>query len=569
MRRLLLLTLLLTRIAHADVAGAIDEYFTRLTAHGFSGAVLVARGNEILLRKGYGSTDRSSGGAPNRPDTAFNIASLDKQFIAAGILRLEELGKLQTTDTLDRFFANLPDEKKSITLHHVLTHTAGFPDEYWDSYETLTRAQFLEKILAGKKLTAPPGTRMSYASFDYWLLEEVIERVAGMPFEQFLRREFFDPLGMQLTGFALPKWDRANIARSTLWTVPSEALEGEGKYADPIARPAAWRVMASTADDLYKWYLALRDGKVLTPASRKKLFTPGLDRYGYGWYIVPTARGTTLIQHGGGGSFGSVATFRWFRDEDWFFTILNNSITGFQSDYNSADVEALLFSGACMMPPPFAALDEAAAVSVTGRYRLPDGGTIEVTRPKNGPLVALTRDADGIIALTLGGVEGGSLPPDRTVHEMIDGWSRGNFAPPPQWREDGWTSEALADWAKSVWTSSAERLGAFRAATTMHYRSFIYQGNPELLSFIDLRFDKGDVLLRVIHEVSGRVALNAVRQQPGAEAVLAPSPRGGYTAWEPRLGSTVRIDFTGKGDARAMRLTGGAGTVVATRAGGE
>ena len=548
MRRLVLLTLLLTQTVAGDT---VDEYFTRLAAHGFSGAVLVARGREVVLRKGYGSTDRYTGGAPNRPDTAFNIASLDKQFIAAGILRLEELGKLKTTDTLARFFPNAPDDKKAITLHQVLTHTAGFPDEYWDSYETLTRAQFIEKILKEKALVSAPGKEMSYASFDYWLLEEVIERASGMPFEQFLRREFFDPLGMPLTGFALPKWDRATVARMTLWTVPAETLPGEGKYADPIARPAAWRVMASTVDDLFQWYLALRDGRVLTPESRKKLFTPELGHYAYGWNVVPNARGTTLIHHGGGGNFGSVATFRWFRDEDVLVVILNNSITGFQADYAGADVEALLFGGTCMMPPRSVTRDP--EEGVTGKYRLPDGGTIDVVRPRNGPLVAVTRDLEGVLALQLGGSEGGAVPPNKRVHELIENWSRGTFPPP------------RAEWAKSMWAQAVERLGAFRAATTMHHRTLVYDGSPEVISFVKLRFEKGDLLLRAIHLLDGNLVMNVVREPPGAEAVLAPSPLGGYTTWEPRLGSAVRIHFTAQGDAREMRLTGDAGSMVATR----
>jgi CubicO group peptidase (beta-lactamase class C family) len=191
MRRLIpALLLFTTSAAFGDAASAIDDYFTRLAAHGFSGAVIVARGDEVLLRKGYGLADRKRG-IPNRSDTAFNISSLDKQFIAAGILRLEELGKLSTSDPLGRFFNFAPDDKKNITLHQVLTHTAGFSDEYWDQHPELTRTDFIKWVLTQRPLEAPPGKEGSYVSFDDWLLEEVIEQVSGMPFEQFLRRELF------------------------------------------------------------------------------------------------------------------------------------------------------------------------------------------------------------------------------------------------------------------------------------------------------------------------------------------------------------------------------------------
>jgi CubicO group peptidase (beta-lactamase class C family) len=515
MRRLFFALLLLaTRVAAADAGSSIDEYFTRLAAHGFSGAVLVARGDEVLLRKGYGFADRKRGIA-NRSDTAFNIASLDKQFIAAGILRLEEMGKLRVGDPISRFFDFLPDDKKNITLHQVLTHTAGFSDEYWDEHPDLTRAEFIRWVVTERKLEAPPGAEWSYASFDYWLLEEVIERASGMPFEQFLNRELFAPAGMQFTGFALPKWNRENVARTTLWTVPSSALPGELRFDDPLERPAAWRVMLSTPEDLYRWYRALRAGRVLSPESRKKLFTPVMENYAYGWYVVPTSRGTTLIHHGGGGSgVGSVVTFHWFVDEDAFVVITNNAVmNGFVADFVMADVEALLFGVEGLMPPPSTV---ARQENVMGKYRLPHGGTFDVIQAANGPLVAVTREPEAVIALILGGTEGGNLPPDTLAKAQL----------------------------------SAD-------AATLHYRTFFFEGAPELHAFLRV----GDAYVRAIHPLSGKMHLDRPRSPEGIEAVLAPSPQGGYTIWEPRLGSAVHVDFS----ENAVRLRGDAGSVTATR----
>jgi len=526
MRRLLFL-LFLARVTSADAASSIDEYFTRLAAHGFSGAVLVARGEDVLLRKGYGLADKKRGIA-NRSDTAFNIASLDKQFIAAGILRLEEMGKLSVSDPISRFFDFVPDDKKNITLHQVLTHTAGFSDEYWDEHPELTRAEFIRWVVTERKLLASPGKEWSYASFDYWLLEEVIERASGMPFEEFLNRELFAPAGMRFTGFALPKWDRDNVAHTSLWTIPSSALPGELQFENPVDRPAAWRVMLSTPEDLYRWYLALRAGRILTPESRKKLFTPVMENYAYGWYVAPTIRGTRLIHHGGGGSgVGTVVTFDWFVDEDTLVVITNNSImSGFVADFIVADVEAMLFSGAAMMPPPPVARKEPA--SVAGTYRLPRGGTFDVVQT-SGPLVAVSRDPEAISALLLGGTDNGNLAQDTLAADVLLEHAKGE--------------------------------GALLDTATMHYRSFVRDGVPELQSFVRLRFEKSDVYLRVMHRPSGKVEIDRQRTPMGIEAVLAPSPQGGYTIWEPRLGSSVRVDFA----ERSVRLTGSAGTVIATR----
>jgi CubicO group peptidase (beta-lactamase class C family) len=526
MRRLLFL-LFLARIASAD---PIDEYFTRLAAHGFSGAVLVARGEDVLLRKGYGLADKKRGIA-NRSDTAFNIASLDKQFIAAGILRLEEMGKLRVGDPISRFFDFIPDDKKNITLHQVLTHTAGFSDEYWDEHPDLTRAEFIRWVVTERKLLAPPGQEWSYASFDYWLLEEVIERASDMPFEEFLHRELFAPAGMHFTGFAIPKWDRDNVAHTSLWTIPSSALPGELRFENPLDRPAAWRVMMSTPEDLYRWYLGLRAGRVLSADSRKKLFTPVMESYAYGWYVAPTIRGTKLIHHGGGGSgVGTVVTFDWFVDEDTLVVITNNSImSGFVADFIVADVEALLFSGSAMMPPPSIARKESA--SVAGTYRLPRGGTFDVVRTANGPLVAVSRDSEAISTLILGGTDNGNLVQDTLARDVLLEHAKGKGQ------------------------------GALQDTTTMHYRSFVRDGVPELQSFLRLRFEKNDVVLRVMHRPSGKTEIDRLRTPEGIEAVLAPSPQGGYTIWEPRLGSCVRVDFA----ENSVRLTGSAGTVIATR----
>lgn len=158
----LFLFILIARVALADDASSVNEYFSRLAAHGFSGAVLIAHGEQVVLRKGYGLADRKRG-IPNRGDTAFNIASLDKQFIAAGILRLEEMGKLSTRDPISRVFDFVPAEKKNVTLHQVLTHTAGFSDEYWDEHPDLTRAEFIRWVVTNKALLSPPGTKFSYA----------------------------------------------------------------------------------------------------------------------------------------------------------------------------------------------------------------------------------------------------------------------------------------------------------------------------------------------------------------------------------------------------------------------
>jgi hypothetical protein len=184
-----------------------------------------------------------------------------------------------------------------------------------------------------------------------------------------------------------------------------------------------------------------------------------------------------------------------------------------------------------MMPPP--SVDGVPSANAVGVYRLPRGGTIEVVQAPNGPLVARSMDPEAVAALVLGGTEGSLLPQDKTA-----------------------MSAASVKW------------GPLADVDTLHYRAFSYQGVPETHAYLRLRSersDRDDEYVRAIHFPSGEIALDLQRTPPGIEAVLAPSPDGGYTTWEPRLGHAVRLHFNEK----ELHLTGSGGSVSAARVASE
>ena len=104
----------------------LDDYLSRLEAFGFHGAVLVEVKGQILLAKGYGVADHVSK-APITTDTIFDIGSLGKQFVAAGAMLLESRGRLRVTDTVAMHMPDAPADKRDLTLHQLMTHTAGLP----------------------------------------------------------------------------------------------------------------------------------------------------------------------------------------------------------------------------------------------------------------------------------------------------------------------------------------------------------------------------------------------------------------------------------------------------------
>ena len=109
----------------SELSKKLDEYMTRVTELGYSGALLVAKEGKIIFSRGYGLANRTEK-TPVTPETIFTTGSITKQFTAAAILKLEMLGKLSVKDRITKYFQNVPTDKKAITLHHLLTHSAGF-----------------------------------------------------------------------------------------------------------------------------------------------------------------------------------------------------------------------------------------------------------------------------------------------------------------------------------------------------------------------------------------------------------------------------------------------------------
>ena len=193
------------------VDGAMGAEIDRwLTAADFRGNLLVARRGVILFCKGYGKSDREDG-VPYDRSTVFSIGSITKQFTAAAILKLEMQGKLHVEDTLSKHLPGVPEDKRAITLHHLLTHTSGLESDFAGDFEPVGRDEYVRRILASK-LRSKPGEIWFYANSGYSLLGAIVELVSGKPYEQFLRENLFLPAGMKETGYRLPHWDLRRIA---------------------------------------------------------------------------------------------------------------------------------------------------------------------------------------------------------------------------------------------------------------------------------------------------------------------------------------------------------------------
>ena len=316
-------------VVKGDLAEQIDAFMANQASHGYAGALLIEQNGELILAKGYGVSDRATS-TPVTPDTVFDIGSVTKQFTAAAILKLEEQKQLKVEDAISNYFANVPADKQDITLHQLLTHTAGLPESLGDDYDRILKDDYIDLAMR-TPLLHQPGEAYSYSNTGYSLLTAIIEQVTGQSYEAYLREVLFEPIGMLQTGYLLPEWQEDHLAHAytTILFWPRD-------MGTPLDQPFAadgpyWHLrgnggILSTVLDMYQWHKALQGNTVLTEASKAKLLTPYVDEgfaeesfYSYGWVIIPTSRGTTLQTHNGGNDFFYADIHRYVDDDVMLF----------------------------------------------------------------------------------------------------------------------------------------------------------------------------------------------------------------------------------------------------------
>lgn len=306
---LLAILALQTSARAQDKAAKIDQLISLHHKYGqFNGSVLVADNGKVVYKKGVGLANMEWK-VPNAPDTKFRLGSITKQFTSTLILQLVEQGKIKLDGKLIDY---LPDYRKDtgakVTIHHLLSHTSGIP-----SYTSLpgffanvsrnpfTVDEFIKKYASGD-LEFEPGAKFVYNNSGYFLLGAIIEKVTGKPYEQVLKENIFDPVGMKSSGY--DHWKTIIDKRATGYTTTPRGYE-TAPYLD-MSIPYAAGSLYSTVEDLYLWDQALYSEKILSAKSKDLMFTPNLSNYGYGFVMrkatlaPPTKLEVPIIQHGGG-----------------------------------------------------------------------------------------------------------------------------------------------------------------------------------------------------------------------------------------------------------------------------
>lgn len=237
----------------------------------FMGAVLVARGDQILFREAYGTADVATGRALRIGDR-FLLASISKQFTAAAILKLQDEGQLSVDDPVCQWVQPCPAAWATMRVGHLLSHTSGIPDLMarpgWGQ-RRVTPAT-LSQLTEDSKAYRPsfePGTKVRYNNAGFNLAAEIVARASGMSFADYLHTTFFAPLGMQDTGFG----DDSHLGIVTGHAnFPSGLTAQRNANVSIVAGAGA---LYSTLDDMLVWERALHTGHILKPDSYAAMIT--------------------------------------------------------------------------------------------------------------------------------------------------------------------------------------------------------------------------------------------------------------------------------------------------------
>jgi CubicO group peptidase (beta-lactamase class C family) len=312
-----------------DVDEVVREWMDK--QHVPAVALVVMKDGAVTRAQGYGFADVENR-VPTTPETVFKIGSVSKQFIATAIMLLVQDGRLSVDDRVSKYIDGTPPAWAPITIRHLLTHTAGLVREGpgFGFFKIQPDIDVIRSAFPAP-LRFPTGEKYEYSNIGYFTLAEIVTRVSGKPWPEFLRERVFAPLGMSATRTTTLTEIVPNRARGYAWTDGALRNAEDG----PAVRPSG--AFLSTVTDLAKWEQALEGDRILTAASKKEMWTPVRLNdgkpypYGLGWQLddwpagSPAPTGVPMIRHGGSMSGFRAGYVRWPRQRLTVIVLTNSS----------------------------------------------------------------------------------------------------------------------------------------------------------------------------------------------------------------------------------------------------
>lgn len=320
----LFVALLFVSTVSAQATDKIDDYIREeMQKSNIPGiALAVIKEGKLVKSKTYGLANIETNTSVT-PETVFKIGSISKPIIAMGIMLLVEEGKINLDDKISQYLEGTPEIWKHITVRHLLSHTSGIVREApgFDPFKIQTDAEVI-KTAYSLPLNFSPGEKYEYCNVGYFSLAEIIRKVSGKPWSDFLAARIFKPFGMNST--RATSFSEIIPHRANGYTFQNGKLSNEENYL--AVRPSG--AFLSTLTDLAKLEAALNGTIFLKSETRKAMWTPFKfndgknSSYGLGW-VLDEANGKKRIHHGGNLN-GFKSEYSRFVDDKLTVIILTN-----------------------------------------------------------------------------------------------------------------------------------------------------------------------------------------------------------------------------------------------------
>ena len=290
-------------------------------------AIAVLREGEIVVAKGYGEADVENS-VPVTPETIFQSGSVGKMFTSAAVMLQVERGKMRLDDRVSKYLPDAPATWRTMTIRHLLTHTAGIANYGADfDYRRDYSEDDLVKVAYSLPLDFKPGTHWNYSNTGYALLGILVKKVTGRSYLDVLDTEVFKPLGMK-TARGISEADIVPH-RASGYRLVGGVLKNQD-WVSPSLNTTADGSLYFSLNDMIAWARGVEQGKILTAASWQQIYTPvKLNNgksypYGFAWQIEETADGHPRYSHGGAWQ-GFRTYFSRYLGDDISIILLTNS----------------------------------------------------------------------------------------------------------------------------------------------------------------------------------------------------------------------------------------------------
>ena len=319
------------KLSDKEMVEELDGFLKKVSAADvFSGAVLLAKGEQVLFEKAYGEANKDFK-AMNNVNTKFNLGSMNKMFTSVAIAQLIEAGKLSFDDSLSKFMPDFPDREASekIKIKHLLSHTSGLGSYFNRAFQESSRARFRTvddflELAKTEKMQFEPGTKWQYSNTGMLVLGKVIEKVSGQNYFDYIRENVYKKAGMTSSDSYDLDSVNANLAVGYEKTFTEQGAVFRNNIFMHVIRGGPAGGGYSTVGDLLRFARALQSGKLVGKEYVKLLTAPKPELnspdYGYG-FSIDTEPNT--VGHSGGFS-GISSELIIFTNSDFVAVVLSN-----------------------------------------------------------------------------------------------------------------------------------------------------------------------------------------------------------------------------------------------------